>query len=63
MRWYWSARRITAASATGWPSSLKPDRAERGQLDLLGQLGALLPHRDRGQEADPHDGLLLAPLE
>ena len=38
-------------------------RAGLGQLDLLGELGALLAPRDRGQEADAHGGLLLAALE
>ena len=61
--WYWSARRMTPASATGWPSSLKPGGAELGHLDLLGQLLALLADGDRGVEADAHDGLALGAVE
>ena len=54
---------MTPASATGWPSSLKPAAPASASSTCSVELGALLARRDRGEEADPHGGLLLAALE
>ena len=56
---YSSARRIRPAVATGTAVVGERGRAGVGELAHLGELRALLAHRDRGREADRHLRLLL----
>ena len=63
MRWYWSALRMTPASATGWPSSLKPAAPARASSTCSVSSAPLCPAVIGGEEPDPHGGLLLAALQ